>query len=122
MSSFTLPFAFSLTLAGARTKAVKNDGACEGSGHRSGWSWRIGECGLLGRQISPGSSRKVVSASCFASGAEIAAAAAMIWSLEDLRKWFLSMETALSRYIFRFESAEVQRSLITDFGLFTQGI
>ena len=44
MSSLTLPFAFSLTVAGALVKAVKNDEACDGSGHRSGWSWCIGEC------------------------------------------------------------------------------
>ncbi|XP_041014299.1 probable DNA primase large subunit [Juglans microcarpa x Juglans regia] len=36
---------------------------------------------------------------------------------EDLRKWFLSMETALFRYRFRFESAEAQRALMAEFDL-----
>ncbi|KAI4336560.1 hypothetical protein L6164_015073 [Bauhinia variegata] len=36
---------------------------------------------------------------------------------EDLRKWFLSMETALFRYRFRLESAEAQRAFLVEFGL-----
>ncbi|GMN49273.1 hypothetical protein TIFTF001_018446 [Ficus carica] len=36
---------------------------------------------------------------------------------EDLRKWFLSMETTLFRYRFRHESAEAQRALMAKFGL-----
>ncbi|XP_059446968.1 probable DNA primase large subunit isoform X2 [Corylus avellana] len=36
---------------------------------------------------------------------------------EDLRKWFLSMETALFRYRFRLESAEAQRALMAEFDL-----
>ncbi|KAL5762465.1 hypothetical protein ACOSP7_018729 [Xanthoceras sorbifolium] len=36
---------------------------------------------------------------------------------EDLRKWFLSMETALFRYRFRLESYEAQRALMAEFDL-----
>ncbi|XP_060669227.1 probable DNA primase large subunit isoform X1 [Ziziphus jujuba] len=36
---------------------------------------------------------------------------------EELRKWFLSMETALFRYRFRQESAEAQRALMAEFDL-----
>ncbi|CAA7404687.1 unnamed protein product [Spirodela intermedia] len=36
---------------------------------------------------------------------------------EDLRKWFLSMETTLFRYRFRLEGSESQRALMTDFNL-----
>ncbi|KAL5552638.1 hypothetical protein UlMin_040039 [Ulmus minor] len=36
---------------------------------------------------------------------------------EDLRKWFLQVETALFRYRFRQESAEVQRALMAEFEL-----
>lgn len=36
---------------------------------------------------------------------------------EDLRKWFLSMETALFRYRFRDESLEAQRALMAEFNL-----
>ncbi|XP_024017634.1 probable DNA primase large subunit [Morus notabilis] len=36
---------------------------------------------------------------------------------EDLRKWFLPMETALFRYRFRHETAEAQRSLMAEFDL-----
>ncbi|GMN34181.1 hypothetical protein TIFTF001_046784 [Ficus carica] len=149
MSSLTLPVAISLAVAGARAKAVKNDGDCDGSGHRSGWSWHTGECGLIGRHLLPPSDLTGV---CDCLG-PIVHAAVRSWLdflllseilrrgcisfvlclrcgdrsggdddlVADLRKWFLSMETALSRYIFRFEIAEAQRSLITDFGLFTQG-
>ncbi|XP_059656634.1 probable DNA primase large subunit [Cornus florida] len=34
---------------------------------------------------------------------------------EELRKWFLSMETTLFRYRFRLETSEVQRALMTEF-------
>ncbi|KAK4597584.1 hypothetical protein RGQ29_015205 [Quercus rubra] len=36
---------------------------------------------------------------------------------EDLRKWFLSMETNLFRYRLLFEKAEVQRALMAEFDL-----
>ncbi|KAJ7945572.1 DNA primase large subunit [Quillaja saponaria] len=36
---------------------------------------------------------------------------------EDLRKWFLSMETSLFRYRFRFENPEAQRALMSEFDL-----
>ncbi|CAL1413576.1 unnamed protein product [Linum trigynum] len=36
---------------------------------------------------------------------------------EDLRKWFLSMETALFRYRFRLQSAEAQRAVLAEFQL-----
>lgn len=36
---------------------------------------------------------------------------------EELRKWFLSMETTLFRYRFRSESAEAQRALMAEFHL-----
>ncbi|KAK8627563.1 hypothetical protein V6N13_135172 [Hibiscus sabdariffa] len=36
---------------------------------------------------------------------------------EELRKWFLSMETTLFRYRFRFESSEAQRALMSEFKL-----
>ncbi|XP_057949616.1 probable DNA primase large subunit [Malania oleifera] len=36
---------------------------------------------------------------------------------EDLRKWFLSMETSLFRYRFRLESSEAQRALMAEFDL-----
>ncbi|GLT73279.1 hypothetical protein SLA2020_451500 [Shorea laevis] len=36
---------------------------------------------------------------------------------EELRKWFLSMETALFRYRFGFGSAEAQRALMAEFDL-----
>ncbi|PKA57829.1 putative DNA primase large subunit [Apostasia shenzhenica] len=36
---------------------------------------------------------------------------------EELRKWFLSMETTLFRYRFRFESSESQRLLMNEFQL-----
>ncbi|CAI0627365.1 unnamed protein product [Linum tenue] len=36
---------------------------------------------------------------------------------EDLRKWFLSMETALFRYRFRLQSAEAQRAALAEFQL-----
>ncbi|KAK0573255.1 hypothetical protein LWI29_005057 [Acer saccharum] len=36
---------------------------------------------------------------------------------EDLRKWFLSMETALFRYRFRLETPEAQRALMAKFDL-----
>ncbi|MQL80643.1 hypothetical protein Taro_013116 [Colocasia esculenta] len=36
---------------------------------------------------------------------------------EDLRKWFLSMETTLFRYRFRLEGSESQRTLMNDFNL-----
>ncbi|WOL14447.1 putative DNA primase large subunit [Canna indica] len=36
---------------------------------------------------------------------------------EELRKWFLSMETALFRYRFRLESPESQRTLMSEFQL-----
>lgn len=36
---------------------------------------------------------------------------------EELRKWFLSMETTLFRYRFRLESAEAQRALMAEFHL-----
>ncbi|ERN09898.1 probable DNA primase large subunit isoform X1 [Amborella trichopoda] len=36
---------------------------------------------------------------------------------EDLRKWFLSMETTLFRHRFRLESLEVQRMLMSEFKL-----
>ncbi|PRQ38826.1 putative DNA primase large subunit, eukaryotic/archaeal [Rosa chinensis] len=36
---------------------------------------------------------------------------------EELRKWFLSMETALFRHRFRNERPEAQRSLMAEFGL-----
>ncbi|KAG5521802.1 hypothetical protein RHGRI_034132 [Rhododendron griersonianum] len=36
---------------------------------------------------------------------------------EELRKWFLSMETTLFRYRFRLESSEVQRALMAEFDL-----
>ncbi|OVA09342.1 DNA primase large subunit [Macleaya cordata] len=36
---------------------------------------------------------------------------------EDLRKWFLSMETALFRYRFRIESAEAQKAVMGEFNL-----
>ncbi|KAK1258999.1 putative DNA primase large subunit [Acorus gramineus] len=36
---------------------------------------------------------------------------------EDQRKWFLSMETALFRYRFRFESPDSQRMLMGEFNL-----
>lgn len=36
---------------------------------------------------------------------------------EDLRKWFLSMETALFRYRFRLESSEAQRALMAELDL-----
>ncbi|KAA8533335.1 hypothetical protein F0562_033132 [Nyssa sinensis] len=36
---------------------------------------------------------------------------------EELRKWFLSMETTLFRYRFRLESSDVQRALMTEFDL-----
>ncbi|KAK2636821.1 hypothetical protein Ddye_031613 [Dipteronia dyeriana] len=36
---------------------------------------------------------------------------------EDLRKWFLSMETALFRYRFRLEKSEAQRALMAEFDL-----
>ncbi|KAG2702771.1 hypothetical protein I3843_06G098700 [Carya illinoinensis] len=36
---------------------------------------------------------------------------------EDLRKWFLSMETALFRYRFMSESVEAQRALMAEFDL-----
>ncbi|CAD5179592.1 unnamed protein product [Musa acuminata subsp. malaccensis] len=36
---------------------------------------------------------------------------------EDLRKWFLSMETSLFRYRFRLESPESQRLLMSEFQL-----
>ncbi|CAD6270492.1 unnamed protein product [Miscanthus lutarioriparius] len=36
---------------------------------------------------------------------------------EELRKWFLSMETTLFRYRFRLESLESQRMLMTEFQL-----
>ncbi|XP_073012887.1 probable DNA primase large subunit [Typha latifolia] len=36
---------------------------------------------------------------------------------EELRKWFLSMETTLFRYRFRLESTESQRRLMTEFQL-----
>ncbi|XP_065873295.1 probable DNA primase large subunit [Euphorbia lathyris] len=36
---------------------------------------------------------------------------------EDLRKWFLSMETTLFRYRFRLLTAEAQRVLLAEFGL-----
>ncbi|KAM6562660.1 hypothetical protein CsatB_022658 [Cannabis sativa] len=36
---------------------------------------------------------------------------------EDLRKWFLSMETALFRYRFGQKTPEVQRALMAEFGL-----
>ncbi|KAM5569282.1 putative DNA primase large subunit [Rosa sericea] len=36
---------------------------------------------------------------------------------EELRKWFLSMETALFRHRFRNEKPEAQRSLMAEFGL-----
>ncbi|KAJ4710801.1 DNA primase large subunit [Melia azedarach] len=36
---------------------------------------------------------------------------------EDLRKWFLSMETALFRYRFRRKSSEAQRALMAEFEL-----
>ncbi|XP_050205296.1 probable DNA primase large subunit [Mercurialis annua] len=36
---------------------------------------------------------------------------------EDLRKWFLSNETALFRYRFRLLTAEAQRALLQEFGL-----
>ncbi|KAK9286885.1 hypothetical protein L1049_015292 [Liquidambar formosana] len=36
---------------------------------------------------------------------------------EDLRKWFLSMETTLFRYRFRLQGHEVQRALMAEFDL-----
>ncbi|OMO88119.1 DNA primase, large subunit, eukaryotic/archaeal [Corchorus olitorius] len=36
---------------------------------------------------------------------------------EELRKWFLSTETALFRYRFRSESSEAQRALMSEFNL-----
>ncbi|KAF5939953.1 hypothetical protein HYC85_021120 [Camellia sinensis] len=36
---------------------------------------------------------------------------------EELRKWFLSMETTLFRYRFRLESPQVQRALMAEFDL-----
>lgn len=36
---------------------------------------------------------------------------------EDLRKWFLSMETTLFRYRFKSKGAEAQRTLMADFDL-----
>ncbi|XP_016542575.1 probable DNA primase large subunit isoform X1 [Capsicum annuum] len=36
---------------------------------------------------------------------------------EELRKWFLSMETTLFRYRFRDESPEIQRALMAEFDL-----
>ncbi|KAG9147665.1 hypothetical protein Leryth_015722 [Lithospermum erythrorhizon] len=36
---------------------------------------------------------------------------------EDLRRWFLSMETTLFRYRFRLETDDVQRELMTEFNL-----
>ncbi|CAN1184238.1 Probable DNA primase large subunit [Linum perenne] len=36
---------------------------------------------------------------------------------EDLRKWFLSMETTLFRHRFRLQRAEAQRALLSEFGL-----
>ncbi|XVF02792.1 hypothetical protein REPUB_Repub04eG0204700 [Reevesia pubescens] len=36
---------------------------------------------------------------------------------EELRKWFLSMETALFRYRFRSKSSEAQRALMSEFKL-----
>lgn len=36
---------------------------------------------------------------------------------EDLRKWFLSMETTLFRYRFRLETPDVQKALMGDFDL-----
>ncbi|KAE8705473.1 DNA primase large subunit [Hibiscus syriacus] len=36
---------------------------------------------------------------------------------EELRKWFLSMETTLFRYRFRFQSSEAQRALMSEFKL-----
>ncbi|KAK4275825.1 hypothetical protein QN277_018844 [Acacia crassicarpa] len=36
---------------------------------------------------------------------------------EDLRKWFLSMETSLFRYRFRRENAEAQRATMAEFNL-----
>ncbi|XP_010250659.1 PREDICTED: probable DNA primase large subunit [Nelumbo nucifera] len=36
---------------------------------------------------------------------------------EELRKWFLSMETMLFRYRFRFESLDAQRALMGEFDL-----
>ncbi|KAM7487116.1 hypothetical protein LguiB_024600 [Lonicera macranthoides] len=36
---------------------------------------------------------------------------------EELRKWFLSMETTLFRYRFRLQNAEVQRALMAEFDL-----
>ncbi|KAI6692207.1 hypothetical protein NL676_019917 [Syzygium grande] len=36
---------------------------------------------------------------------------------EDLRKWFLSMETTLFRYRFKDQSVEAQRALMADFDL-----
>ncbi|CAI0381295.1 unnamed protein product [Linum tenue] len=36
---------------------------------------------------------------------------------EDLRKWFLSMETALFRYRFRLQTAEAQRAVLAEFQL-----
>ncbi|WRX14495.1 DNA primase large subunit [Theobroma cacao] len=36
---------------------------------------------------------------------------------EELRKWFLSMETALFRYRFHSESSEAQRALMSEFNL-----
>lgn len=36
---------------------------------------------------------------------------------EELRKWFLSMETTLYRYRFKYESTKAQRALMAEFGL-----
>ncbi|KAL3511460.1 hypothetical protein ACH5RR_030861 [Cinchona calisaya] len=36
---------------------------------------------------------------------------------EELRKWFLSMETSLFRYRFRFQTPEAQRALMAEFHL-----
>ncbi|KAL3501002.1 hypothetical protein ACH5RR_035451 [Cinchona calisaya] len=43
----------------------------------------------------------------------------LIWHLnrEELRKWFLSLETSLFRYRFRFKTPEAQRALMAEFHL-----
>lgn len=41
---------------------------------------------------------------------------------EDLRKWFLSMETTLFRYRFRLENPEAQRALMAEFDSHYKGV
>ncbi|KAF7836806.1 putative DNA primase large subunit [Senna tora] len=41
---------------------------------------------------------------------------------EELRKWFLSMETSLFRYRFRLENAEAQRALMAEFDLSSRAV